>query len=118
MASTVPYRIVSKLRPGCRRSGSVWSVVLGCGGSGHRVRCLTGRKCVEDGVPVNRMSMNEHVEDRFAHGAPILGVDGAELSVGNVRSRGTIVKVCILTDGTAVLQGFTGRPRSKFSQKR
>ena len=46
------------------------------------------------------MSMNEHVEDKFAHGAPILGVDGTELSVGNVRSRGTIVKVCILTNGT------------------
>jgi hypothetical protein len=100
VASIVPYRIVFKLHSGCRLSGSLWSVVLGCGCSSHHVRCVTGRGCVEDGVPVDRMSMNEHVEDKSAHGVPIPGVRRAELSVGDVRSWGTIVRVRILTDST------------------
>jgi len=48
VANIVPYRIVFKLCSDCKLTGSLWSVVLGCGASSHHVRCVTGRGCVED----------------------------------------------------------------------
>jgi hypothetical protein len=61
-ASTVLYCIQVTLKLQADRFALV--LVLGCGGPAHHVRWVTGQKgVVEACVSVDRMSMDEHVDD-------------------------------------------------------